>query len=72
MENPRRHAVLGCAVTAMLFAGIPAFAGPSITITNLGILPGGTNSSAAAVNGNGAIVGTVRLASGEPAAVRWH
>jgi hypothetical protein len=37
--------MVGSAVAAMLFAGIPAVASPPITVTQLALLPGGCKAS---------------------------
>ncbi|HEX4226831.1 MAG TPA: hypothetical protein VHZ97_30990, partial [Pseudonocardiaceae bacterium] len=55
----------------MLFAAIPALAGPSITVTDLGILPGGQSSSAVAINDAGTIVGSADTATSNSVAVKW-
>jgi hypothetical protein len=40
-------------------------------MTLLPTIAGSTDPTPAGINDNGAIAGTVRLASGEPVAVRW-
>lgn len=55
-------------------AGITAAAAkaPPITVTDLGTLPGGTFSTAIAINAAGDIVGRANTGTGEDHAVLWH
>ncbi len=65
----------GLATAAITTSGLPASAGaaPSsgLDIVQLGELPGGTGSRAAAVNDRGVIVGSSKTADGHDHAVRW-
>ena len=52
-------------------AALPASAARAATMTDLGTLPGGTNSSAFAINAAGQVTGNAETAGGDRHAFRW-